>query len=78
MPLFFRPFALFIYRYFFRLGMLDGTEGLIFWVLQTFWFRFLVDAKLWEKGRAMSQVRPSSTELTRVPGTSMGSPSEQK
>ena len=49
MPLFIRPFALFVYRYFFRLGFLDGTEGLIFWVLQTFWFRFLVDAKIWEK-----------------------------
>jgi glycosyltransferase involved in cell wall biosynthesis len=49
MPLFVRPFALFIYRYFFRLGFLDGTEGFIFWVLQTFWFRFLVDAKIWEQ-----------------------------
>jgi glycosyltransferase involved in cell wall biosynthesis len=49
MPLFVRPFALFVYRYFFRLGFLDGTEGLIFWVLQTFWFRFLIDAKIWEK-----------------------------
>lgn len=52
MPLFIRPFVLFIYRYFFRLGFLDGTEGLIFWVLQTFWFRFLVDAKIWEKRHA--------------------------
>jgi glycosyltransferase involved in cell wall biosynthesis len=48
LPLFIRPFALFAYRYFLRLGFLDGTEGLIFWVLQTFWFRFLVDAKIWE------------------------------
>jgi len=52
LPLFIRPFGLFVYRYFFRLGFLDGTEGLIFWVLQTFWFRFLVDAKIWEKRRA--------------------------
>jgi len=52
LPLFIRPFFLFIYRYFFRLGFLDGTEGLIFWVLQTFWFRFLVDAKIWEKRKA--------------------------
>ena len=52
MPLFVRAFALFVYRYFFRLGFLDGTEGLIFWVLQTFWFRFLVDAKIWEQRRA--------------------------
>jgi len=52
MPLFIRPFALFLYRYFVRLGFLDGTEGLIFWVLQTFWFRFLVDAKIWESRHA--------------------------
>ncbi len=52
MPLFVRAFALFIYRYFFRLGFLDGVEGLIFWVLQTFWFRFLVDAKIWEQCHA--------------------------
>ena len=48
MPLFVRPFVLFGYSYFLRLGFLDGTQGLIFWVLQTFWFRFLVDAKIWE------------------------------
>jgi glycosyltransferase involved in cell wall biosynthesis len=53
-PLFIRPFGLFAYRYFFRLGFLDGTEGLIFWVLQTFWFRFLIDAKIWER-RHLSQ-----------------------
>jgi glycosyltransferase involved in cell wall biosynthesis len=52
LPLFVRPVILFLYRFLFRLGFLDGTEGLIFWVLQTFWFRFLVDAKIWEKRRA--------------------------
>ena len=52
LPLFIRPFGLFLYRYIFRLGFLDGTEGFIFWVLQTFWFRFLVDAKIWEKRNA--------------------------
>ncbi len=67
LPLFIRPFALFIYRYFFRLGLLDGTEGLIFWVLQTFWFRFLVDAKLWEKRRASNQLRNSASELKVAP-----------
>jgi hypothetical protein len=40
---------LFAYRYLFRLGFLDGSEGLIFFTLQTFWYRFLVDAKLFEK-----------------------------
>jgi glycosyltransferase involved in cell wall biosynthesis len=63
LPLFVRPFALFFYRYIFRLGFLDGVEGLIFWVLQTFWFRFLVDAKIWEK-RHRSQEVVSLNELT--------------
>ena len=51
-------FGLFGYRYFFRLGFLDGTEGIIFWVLQTFWFRFLVDSKIWEKRHLSRQDRP--------------------
>jgi glycosyltransferase involved in cell wall biosynthesis len=48
-PLFVRPYALFLYRYFLRLGFLDGWEGFVFWTLQTFWFRFLIDAKLFEQ-----------------------------
>jgi glycosyltransferase involved in cell wall biosynthesis len=64
LPLFVRPFALFVYRYFFRLGFLDGTEGFIFWILQTFWFRFLVDAKIWERRHA---VQGSDVAGTRSP-----------
>lgn len=63
MPLFVRPFLLFLYRYFLRLGFLDGTEGFIFWVLQTFWFRFLVDAKIWERRhRAFRGRLPATTK----------------
>jgi glycosyltransferase involved in cell wall biosynthesis len=51
MPRFLRAFLLFLYRYVLRLGFLDGRAGLIFFVLQTFWFRFLVDAKLYERER---------------------------
>jgi glycosyltransferase involved in cell wall biosynthesis len=54
-PLFVRPFVLFFYRYFLRLGFLDGAEGFIFYVLQTFWFRFLVDAKLFERRKALAE-----------------------
>jgi len=54
-PLFVRPFLFWVYGYIFRLGFLDGIPGLIFHTLQRFWFRFLVDAKLYElklrKGR---------------------------
>ncbi len=47
-PLFVRPFIYFFIRYFLRLGFLDGTRGLIFHFLQCFWFRFLIDAKIYE------------------------------
>jgi glycosyltransferase involved in cell wall biosynthesis len=68
MPLFFRAFAIFVYRYIFRLGCLDGTEGTIFWVLQTFWFRFLIDAKIWEKRHAAvieDGARPTASQGNR-------------
>lgn len=47
-PLFIRPFLYFIYRYFFQFGFLDGREGLIWHFMQGFWYRFLVDAKIYE------------------------------
>lgn len=47
-PLFVRSFFYFLYRYFFKLGFLDGKEGLVFHVLQGFWFRFLVDVMIFE------------------------------
>jgi len=38
----------FIYRYFFRLGFLDGRQGFIFHFMQGFWYRLLVDVKVME------------------------------
>ncbi|MCX7906591.1 MAG: glycosyltransferase family 2 protein [Bacteroidetes bacterium] len=46
LPLYLRSVAYFMYRYFFRLGFLDGKEGFIFHFLQAFWFRILVDIRL--------------------------------
>jgi len=37
-----------LYRYVFRLGFLDGGPGWYFHVLQGFWYRTLVDAKITE------------------------------
>lgn len=45
LPFGFRAFMLFIYRYIFRLGFLDGWQGLSFLVLQAYWFRLLTDVK---------------------------------
>jgi hypothetical protein len=37
-------------------GFLDGKEGLVFHFLQGFWYRFLVDAKLFENSEQKSGV----------------------
>ena len=47
-PLFVRPFINFFYRYIVKLGFLDGKEGFLWHVLQGFWYRMLVDAKIFE------------------------------
>ena len=47
-PLFIRSFIYFMYRYFFKLGFLEGKEGFLWHFLQGFWYRVLVDAKIFE------------------------------
>jgi hypothetical protein len=48
LPLGLRALLYFLYRYFLRLGFLDGWQGLAFHFLQGFWYRFLVDVKVHE------------------------------
>ncbi len=48
LPLLLKPFLYFIYRYFFRMGFLDGKEGFIYHLLQGGWRYFLVDVKYLE------------------------------
>jgi glycosyltransferase involved in cell wall biosynthesis len=50
-PMFVRPILLFLYSFIFKLGFLDGKQGLIWNVLQVFWYRFLVDCKVYEVER---------------------------
>lgn len=47
-PLFIRPFINFFLRYILKAGFLDGKEGFIWHILQGFWYRMLVDAKIFE------------------------------
>jgi glycosyltransferase involved in cell wall biosynthesis len=47
-PLFWRAFFLFIYRYFFKFGFINGKEGFLWHFLQAWWYRTLVDAKIFE------------------------------
>lgn len=48
LPPFLRPFFYFMYRYFLRLGFLDGLKGFIFHFMHGLWYRVLVDAKIIE------------------------------
>lgn len=51
-PLFWRSFVYFCYRYFFKLGFLEGKEGFLWHFLQGWWYRTLVDAKIFEIKKA--------------------------
>ena len=48
LPMRFRCWLYFIYRYVFRLGFLDGKEGFFYAFFQAYWYRLLVDAKIYE------------------------------
>lgn len=48
-PPFLRAWMLFAYNYIFRGGFLDGKEGYIYHFLYSFFYRSLVDAKIYEQ-----------------------------
>lgn len=48
LPAFFRASLYFFVRYFIFLGFLDGKAGFIWATLQAYWYRFLIDSKLYE------------------------------
>lgn len=53
LPFGIRPFVYFIYRYFLRLGFLDGFRGFIWHFMQGWWYRMLVDVKCYEFERKL-------------------------
>lgn len=48
-PIFIRCWINFIIKYIFKLGFLDGKEGFIFNWMYHYWYRSLVDAKIYEQ-----------------------------
>lgn len=58
-PLMRRAHWYFLYRYIIRLGFLDGPEGLAFHFLQGYWYRFLVDAKIYEHEKLHGTIKKS-------------------
>lgn len=59
LPLGFRSWAYYFYRYYLRLGFLDGKEGKIFAFLHAYWYRFLVDAKIYEHEKIGEEFKPT-------------------
>ena len=47
-PLLLRPFLMFFYVYFIKLGFLDGKEGLIYHLHHAFWYELLIYTKIRE------------------------------
>jgi glycosyltransferase involved in cell wall biosynthesis len=48
LPKYWRAFFFFLYRYFIKLGFLDGKEGFLWNFLQCWWYRTLADVKVEE------------------------------
>ena len=57
LPLFWRSFAYFCYRFFVKGAFLYGKEGFLFAFLQGWWYRTLVDAKILECKKACGSDR---------------------
>lgn len=56
LPLVFRPFLYFSYRYIFCLGFLDGSKAFHYHLLHAFFYRFLIDLKYLEiKGHELKK-----------------------
>ncbi len=56
LPPFLRVIIYFKYRYFFKLGFLDGWAGTKFHFLHGFWYRWLVDKKILELSKKTKSV----------------------
>ena len=55
LPLFWRSFAYFVFRYICKGGFLDGKEGFVFAFIQGWWFRMMVDVKILEARKALAE-----------------------
>lgn len=65
MPLFWRSLGYFFYRYIFKLGFLDGKEGFCWDFFQGLWYRLLVDTKVYQAKKWLSENEYSSNNLNQ-------------
>lgn len=66
LPLWVGPAGYFLFRYIRQLGFLDGRAGLIYHLLQGFWYRFLVAAKTAEWDPPLRACRSREERIARL------------
>lgn len=66
LPIWIGPASYFLYRYFVRLGFLDGQEGIIYHFLQAFWYRFLVGIKVDELERLLQSLPDREARIAAI------------
>jgi glycosyltransferase involved in cell wall biosynthesis len=57
LPMGMRAWLYYMYRYYLRLGFLDGKEGQIYAFLHAYWYRYLVDAKIYEYKKLGKEIK---------------------
>jgi len=62
-PLFVRAFLYYFFRYIIKLGFLDGKAGFVWHFLQAFWYRMLVDAKIFQIEYLAATLNKSISEV---------------
>ncbi|WP_054759527.1 glycosyltransferase family 2 protein [Methylomonas koyamae] len=66
LPIFVRPVLYFLYRYFLRLGFLDGKEGFAYHFMQGLWYRCLVDLKCLEAEQLIKDADSRQEKIARL------------
>ena len=69
--------AYFLWRYIIQLGFLDGRSGLVYHLLQGYWYRFLVGAKVLELETAIAHLNDKEAivrELSKLTGHNLNLP----
>ena len=66
LPLFVRPTMYFLFRYIVCLGFLDGKEGFVYHFSQAYWYRTLVDIRVFEAEKCIAGSKDNAERITRL------------
>ncbi len=66
LPIFVRPLLYFLYRYFIRLGFLDGVQGFVFHFFQGYWYRSLVDLRVYEAEGLIKDAKNNEERIKKL------------